>query len=59
MKHTITNMHVVSDDAALLHTNQFGPVAIGTVEEIDGKLYRVIDNSKMVVVTYEPVEEEE
>lgn len=51
----IRNMRVVSDDETLLHTTQFRPVAIGTIEEIDGKEYRVIDNSQMMVVTYEPI----
>lgn len=52
----ITNMHVVSDDKTLLHTSQIKPVAIGTVESIDGKEYRVIDNWSTTIVTYEPVE---
>ena len=53
----IRNMRVVSDDPELVHTNQFNARPIGEIDEIDGKKYRVIDNSRMVVVTYEPVEE--
>lgn len=53
----ITNMHVVSDDKTLLHTTQFGPVAIGTLETINGKVYRAIDNWRTTIVTYEPVED--
>lgn len=51
----IRNMRVVSDDPSLLHLNCFNPVTIGTIETIDGKDYRVIDNSQMTTVTYEPV----
>jgi len=58
MSRKITNMHVVSDDATLIHTQGGQAVALGTIEEFDGKKYRVIDNSAFnIVVTYEPVEE--
>jgi len=53
----IHNMHVVSDDPDLLHVFAFMPCAIGSIETIDGQQYRVIDNSKTTIVTYEPVEE--
>lgn len=53
----IQNMRVISDNPDLRHFFSFGSVRLGTVEEIDGKKYRVIDNSQTTVVTYEPVEE--
>lgn len=53
----IRNMRIISDDPELLHLSSFTSVAIGTVEEFDGKKYRAIDNWKTTIVTYEPVEE--
>ncbi|MCA9325962.1 hypothetical protein KDA23_07970 [Candidatus Saccharibacteria bacterium] len=55
----IQNMRVVSDDPSLLHLNSLQPVALGTIEEIDGKSYKVIDNMQMMVVTYAPIDETE
>lgn len=34
----------------------FQPVALGTIEEIDGQKYRVIDNTNTTIVTLEPIE---
>lgn len=53
----IRNMRVISDDPNLLHhTSSYGPIALGTIEVIDGKEYKVIDNMHVgIVITYEPV----
>lgn len=54
----IRNMRIISDDDRLLHYSSFQSVPLGTIEEFDGKKYKVIDNSAMgIVVTYEPVSE--
>lgn len=53
----IRNMRVISDDPTLIHTWQFGPVAIGEIHPMYGRDYRVIDNWQMTVVTYEPVDQ--
>lgn len=37
----------------------FAPIALGTVEEVNGKKYRVVNNSAMVVVTFELVVDKE
>lgn len=51
----IQNMRVVSDYPSIKHFFAFNPVAIGTVENIDGIDYRVIDNTQTTIVSYIPV----
>lgn len=53
----ITNLRAISDQPDMLHLFSFKPVAIGTVEEIEGKKYQVINNSTTTIVSYAPVED--
>lgn len=55
----IVRMHVTSDresELGLIHSQGGQAVPLGTIETINGKQYRVIDNSNFgIVVTYEPL----
>lgn len=59
----IVRMHVTSDRAdelGLLHLISWQAEPLGSIQEFEGKKYRVIDNSAFnMVVTYEPIEEEQ
>lgn len=53
----ITNLRAISDQEDMLHLFSFQPVAIGTVEEIDGQKYEVVNNSSTTIVSYAPVQD--
>ena len=52
----ITNLRAISDQDDYIHQFAFKPVALGTVETIDGKQYRVVMNTETVIVSYKPLE---
>lgn len=52
----ITNLRAISDQEDMLHLFSFQPVAIGTVEEINGIKYEAISNSQTTIVSYAPVQ---
>ena len=53
----ITNLRAISDQPDMLHLFSFKPVELGTIEEINGQKYEVVNNSSTTIVSYAPVQD--